>query len=157
MIGIHGGLTVHEDIVGIEFDAPHLFEPVAGTAFLHDELEHRLLCRKPYRLVKCAIDFSRLAGRLPLAVNTAEAARPGNIASVGVDDLEQVFAAVCLVVRLRHVPGPGQGFDDDLVERKHFHLMVAAVNVVDAHRGGHLRHRARVRDQNKKHCHEFVH
>jgi hypothetical protein len=141
MLCVHRRFTVHENVGGIEFDAPYFLERIAGAAFLHNQLENGFLSRKAHRFVIRAVDLPCFARGFPLSIDTAEAPGPGDLAGLGIDDFEQVLAAVGLVVRLCHVAGPGERFYYDLVQRKHLGLVVTAVNVVDAHRARRARHR----------------
>jgi len=82
--------------------------------------------------VEGTVDLARLRRYFPLAVNTTEAPRPRDLAVV--DNLEQIFSTQRSVYGLRHVAGPWQGFDDDLVETEQLGRMIAAMKKINAHR-----------------------
>ena len=136
------GFAMHHVIFGVDRQAPDLVETVGRVALFQYQLELGGLCRKAHRLVVSAIDLFRFAGRFPLAIDAAEAPRPGHVAAVGIDDLEQVFAPQGLVDRVMHVAGPRSRLQHHLVETEHLGLVIS--RVIEVHPQGRRRLRKRV-------------
>ncbi len=79
---------------GSTFVRPDVAEHVPGVALLDDDAHRRVGSGEAQRLGERAVDVFRFAGRFPLAVDRAEAARVPHRAGRGVGHLEEILAAV---------------------------------------------------------------
>ena len=145
--GVGRGFAMHHVILGVDRQPPDFVKIVCRVALLQDQFELVGLRRKADRLVVGAIDLFRFACRFPLAVDAAEASRPGHVAAVGIDDLEQVFAPQGFVDRVMHVAGPGQRLQHHLVETEYLGLVISRMKEVHSQGRGRLRQRVGAAEQ----------